>query len=115
MALRGYKGKTHTTPDTSHLVWKVANNVKELKLLSFQLHRERYPNSDAKSVTNLLDEGENKFRSSSLKTFNKKIQALNQGFAAEDEIDELGAAEFASLLEEDESSVFIDPNDSFHV
>jgi hypothetical protein len=31
-----YEGKTHTTPDTSMLVWKVANKVRELVLSKYQ-------------------------------------------------------------------------------
>jgi hypothetical protein len=39
-ALGGYKGKTHTTPNTSDLVWKVANDVREVDLLTFKLERQ---------------------------------------------------------------------------
>jgi len=104
LALRGYRGSSHTTPDTSSLVWKVANNVKEAELLLFKIHREHHPNSDAKSVLNLLDEGEKKLRSSSLKTFNKKIHALNEGYdtSSFEEVDELSGPDFRTVIEEDE-------------
>ncbi|KAH9956051.1 hypothetical protein BGW80DRAFT_1187911, partial [Lactifluus volemus] len=68
-----YEGKTHTTPDTSMLVWKVANEVRELALSKYQPGRKG--NDKQRLVTNLIDIGERKLLSSSLETFNKSLHA----------------------------------------
>ncbi|KAH9961657.1 hypothetical protein BGW80DRAFT_1463787 [Lactifluus volemus] len=67
-----YEGKTHTTPDTSMLVWKVANEVRELALSKYQ------PGQEAVVI--------------SLETFNKKLACIKAGH-----VDEM-----AGMIEEDE-------------
>ncbi|KAH9977436.1 hypothetical protein BJV77DRAFT_956753, partial [Russula vinacea] len=54
-----YQGKTHTTPDTSKLVWKVANKVQELMLGKYL--PDHKGNDKQKLVTNLIDVGERGF------------------------------------------------------
>ena len=85
-----YKGKMHTTPDTSGLVWKVASEVRELVLGKYQPRRKG--NDKQKLVTNLIDVGERKLLSSSLETFNKKLACMKAG----------NVGEMAEIAEEDE-------------
>jgi hypothetical protein len=72
-----YQGMTHTTPDTSTLVWKVAYEVRELSLSDYQPGRKG--NEKQKLVTNVIDVGERKLLSSSLETFNKKLACMKAG------------------------------------
>jgi hypothetical protein len=85
-----YEGKTHTTPDTSALVWKIANEVRELVLGKYQPSRKG--NDKQRLVTNLIDVGERKLLSSTLETFNKKLAYMKAG-----NVDEM-----AGMTEEDE-------------
>ena len=85
-----YQGKTHTTPDTSILVRKVANDVAELSLGKYQSGRKG--NEKQKLVPNLIDVGEKKLMLSSLETFNKKLACMKAG-----NLDEV-----AGITEEDE-------------
>jgi len=85
-----YKGKTHTTPDTSALVWKVAKEVRALVLGKYQLGRKG--NDKQKPVTNLIDAGERKLLSSTLETFNKKLACMKAG----------NVGNMAGITEEDE-------------
>ena len=80
-----YQRSTHTTPDTSHLVWRVADKIRDEEL---QVYRERRTgNSKVKEVVDILATGEAKLKSSSLATFNKKISTMVKGHAYEDEQD----------------------------
>lgn len=85
-----YQGKTHTTPDTSRLVWRVANEVRELVLGKYL--PDRKGNDKQKLVTNLIDIGEKRLISSTLETFNKKLACMKAG-----NVDEL-----AGMIEVDE-------------
>ena len=85
-----YQGKTHTTPDTSILVRKVANDIAELSLGKYQSGRKG--NEKQKLVPNLIDVGEKKLMSSSLEMFNKKLTCMKAG-----NLDEV-----AGITEEDE-------------
>lgn len=69
-----YKGTSHTTTDTSHLVLRVANKARELSLQEYDAHRE-----PVKSTTDILWAGEKKLCSASLATFNKKVLAMVAG------------------------------------
>ena len=72
-----YQGKTHTTPDTSKLVWKVANKVQELMLGKYL--PDHKGNDKQKLVTNLIDVGEKRLLSSTLEMFNKKLACMKAG------------------------------------
>jgi hypothetical protein len=85
-----YEGKTHTTPDTSMLVQKVANEVWELTLSKYQPGQKG--NDKQKLVPNLIVVGEKKLLSSSLETFNKRLACMKAG-----NLDEV-----AGITEEDE-------------
>jgi hypothetical protein len=70
----GYRGTTHTKPDTSHLVWRVADKARDEEL---QIYRKnRCGNAKAVAVHDILALGEKKLKSSSLGTFNRKIFAM---------------------------------------
>jgi hypothetical protein len=72
-----YQGKTHTTPDTSMLIWKIANDVWEHSLSKYQPGRKG--NEKQKLVPNLINVGERKLLLSSLETFNKKLACMKAG------------------------------------
>jgi len=83
----GYQGSTHTTVDTSALVWRIANKVRDLELQKRVNNREG--NKWMKAVVDVQALGYKKLESSSLGTFNKKIAAMKEGHATNMEIDEL--------------------------
>ncbi|KAF7358963.1 hypothetical protein MSAN_01236700 [Mycena sanguinolenta] len=81
-ALNGaYRNTSHTTPDTSQMVFRVANKAASERLQQF---------------------AKKKINSSTLKTFNKKLTAMIEGHSFEEEEDECPAA---MLTLGDESSV----------
>jgi hypothetical protein len=88
-----YKGTSHTTPDTSDCVWKVANKVNELGLYKFEIGREG--NEMAKKTVNIISLSEKRLKSSTLATFNKKVRRLHDGYLDEDtelDVDEMPPA-----------------------
>jgi hypothetical protein len=97
-----YEGTTHTTPDTSSLVWRIANDVRALGLNTYQL--DRRGNLKQKPVLNLIDIGEKKLVSSSLATFNKKLACMMAGNLDEavgiTEEDELPSMQMSVVFEE---------------
>ena len=80
-----YQRSTHTTPDTSHLVWRIADQIQDEELQIFK--EKRSGDSKVRAAVNILATGEAKLKSSSLATFNKKISAMVKGRAYEDELD----------------------------
>ena len=80
-----YQRSSHITPDMSHLVWCVADNIWDEELQVFR--EKRMGNSKVKAVVDILATGEAKLKSSSLATFNKKISTIVKGHAYEDEQD----------------------------
>jgi hypothetical protein len=77
-----YQGSTHTTPDTSHLVWRVADNAQDNEIQVFKANRSG--NSSVKGVVDTLTTGAAKLKSSSLGTFNRKVFATINGHSYED-------------------------------
>ncbi|KAJ7206287.1 hypothetical protein GGX14DRAFT_367375 [Mycena pura] len=89
-----YKSTGHTTPDTSHLVWRVQQKIADEGLHEFEQGRS---NNEIKKLTaNILERGEAKLKSSTLATFNKKTMAMIAGHAFEEEEDECPAMSFAT-------------------
>lgn len=82
-----YQGTTHKTPKTDHLVWRVANKVREEKLHSYK--EDRIGNKKVKLVPDIIYVGRAKLISSSLKTFNRKIHCMVEGREYDDEADSL--------------------------
>ena len=97
-----YEGRRHSTPNTSHLVWRVADKVKELELDKHQPGRSG--NDKQKPTVNLIEAGEKKLISSSLMTFNKRLACMIAGNMAEAaamaEADELPAVAFTLDVDE---------------
>ncbi|KAG2349493.1 hypothetical protein BDR05DRAFT_871931, partial [Suillus weaverae] len=67
----GYHGLNHTTPNTTPSVWRVANKIDELGLHAFNQDRE--DNDSVKPIADVLAEGEQKLKSLTLSTFNRKV------------------------------------------
>jgi len=87
-----YQGSTHTDVDTSALIWRIANNVREWQMQMGLSSREGV--TQPKLVTNLKQSGRQKFESSSLAAFNKKINDLKSGSPAEREVDDIAPLNF---------------------
>lgn len=102
IGLGRYGGTTHTTPDTSDLVWKVANKVKELELQIFKLQRQGHDNDTVKPVVDILAAGEQKLKSASLATFNKKVHTLINGHSVEEEVDEIPGVDYGDPIDNDD-------------
>lgn len=80
-----YQGSTHTDVNTDSLVWRIADKARDLRLQEVVEGRE----SAANHVPDLRALGREKFESSSLATFNKKIRLSIDGRPIEIEEDEL--------------------------
>ena len=91
----GYQGSTHTPPKADTLVWRIADKAKELSLQTKIINREGVKH--AKLTPDLRARGRQKFSSSVLATFNKKIANIIQGKVAlaEVEKDDLPPPAFA--------------------
>jgi hypothetical protein len=74
-----YLGSRHTTPDTSHLVWRVAEKVQDLGLHIADIYRPE--NKSVSLVKHTIRMGAKTLKSSTLKTWNKKLEARIQGRA----------------------------------
>ena len=82
-----YQSTTHTKPNTEHLVWIIANHIREEKLHIYKENRQG--NAKAVATLDILDIGEKKLKSSSLTTFNQKVRAMVEGRRYEEEPDSL--------------------------
>jgi len=69
-----YQGTTHTKADTTHLIWRVADKVRDEELQIFKQNRKG--NGKAVAFCDILALGEQKLKSSSLATFNRKVIAM---------------------------------------
>ena len=70
-----------------------------------QLKHERYPNNHASLVTDVLAKGEQKLKSSTLTTFNKKVCTLMSGYCVEEEVDDIPRTDYAEIGVEDEDDM----------
>ncbi|KAJ7597961.1 hypothetical protein C8J56DRAFT_774167, partial [Mycena floridula] len=89
------KGKT---PDTSSLVWRVVTAMSSVQVQVYKLEREG--NSTVKAFDDLHLKGDGHLSSSSVRTFNKKMDKVKAGGAFVPEVDEIGQAEFGNILGE---------------
>lgn len=89
-----YHGLTHITPDTNGSVRKIAHKINELKMHVFTPGRKT--NTTVKPVVDSLASGEQKLKSSTLATFNRKVQSMlaGEGPGIEPEEDEIPPASF---------------------
>jgi hypothetical protein len=77
----------------------MANTVQDLQLQEYVLNRKGQ--SSAKLVPDLHASGYEKFRSSSLATFNKKIRDMASGRSAPPETDDIPSPAFVNMEDED--------------
>lgn len=87
-----YHRSTYITPDTSASIRKVAYKLGELRL-----HipcTEQANNTRVTPVVNVLASGEQKLKSSTLVTFNRKVRAMISGEGFEADEDEIPRAAF---------------------
>jgi len=96
-----YQGSNHKPPDTSDLVWRVADKVRDDKLQIFDESRDG--NSKIKAVVNILATGEAKLKSSSLASFNKKVCAMVNGHAYEHEEDTIPEVQLTITTQAEEN------------
>lgn len=101
-----YQGATHKVPDTSVLVWRIADKAEELRLQDYVQGREGQ--STAKPVPDLRALGREKFASSSLATFNKKMSEFIAGKSVIVEEDDIPSPEFAIRDEGEEGEDYIE-------
>jgi hypothetical protein len=100
-----YQGSTHNLKNTPAIVFviRIANHVQELK---FQQELQSRHNVQSKTVPNLHRVGYRKIETSSLATYNKKMEELKmgRGFDA-DETDDISPAEFLETVIDTDGSV----------
>ncbi|KAF8241022.1 hypothetical protein L208DRAFT_1463431, partial [Tricholoma matsutake] len=86
-----YSGTTHTTPNTSAVVWKVTHKACKLKINTFTSDHEG--NDSIKSTVDTLATSERLIKCLTLTTFNKKRRNLASGIVLEDldEVDDIPA------------------------
>ena len=90
-----YQGLTHKNPNTSKLVWRIANKAQDLQLQEFMLNWEG--NASCHAIPDLRAFGRERLASSSLVMFNKKIQELIVGKDIVDEHNDLPLPNFEML------------------
>ncbi|KAF9234843.1 hypothetical protein BU15DRAFT_78605 [Melanogaster broomeanus] len=100
-----YHGITHTMPDTIAAIKKVSSKVSELELHSFK--PDRAENSLVRPVVDTLATGEQKLKSATLATFNRKVRGMMAGEGFELEEDEIAPAsfDFSHDTEQDSSGI----------
>ncbi|KAJ7589275.1 hypothetical protein C8J56DRAFT_784272, partial [Mycena floridula] len=90
-----HQGKSHTTPDTSALVWRVFDNLAATKLQNFL--PTWAGNSQSTAFTDLHFKGHQQLLSASLATFNKKMTAIKQGMSFDPELDEIAVISYHDM------------------
>ncbi|KAJ7814578.1 hypothetical protein B0H13DRAFT_1664696 [Mycena leptocephala] len=96
-----YQSTGHTTPDTSHLIWRVQGKVANEGL--HQFNAKRTNNSRRKLVADILKTGEAKLKSSTLATFKKKTMAMIAGHGFVDDEDDCPTMAYSSTLPDEYS------------
>lgn len=96
-----YQGKTHMTPDTSKLVWRIVDDLKKTGLQIFSQNREG--NATAQAVPDLRARGAKQLESASLTTFNKKIRNWIDGTVTDEvlEVDTIPSPAFENVTDVD--------------
>ncbi|KAJ7210897.1 hypothetical protein GGX14DRAFT_534724 [Mycena pura] len=95
-----YRSTSHTTPNTSALVWRVANKVTSEGLQQFE--DGRVNNASCKLTVDAMLTGEAKLKSSTLATFNKNMLLMIKGHAFEEEDDECPTMAYGTTALEDD-------------
>ncbi|KAJ7187450.1 hypothetical protein GGX14DRAFT_383550 [Mycena pura] len=100
-ALEGsHRSSSHTAPSTENMVLRVQRKAAQEGLHKFQPGRAN--NDTRKVVSDIQQAGEQKLKSSTIGTFNKKILAMAAGMTFEEEEDECPAVAFGSLSSPDD-------------
>ena len=76
--------------------------MKELELQIFKLQRQGhmlYNDTVKPVIVDILAAGEQKLKSASLATFNKKVHTLINGHSVEDEVDEISGMDYGDPVE----------------
>lgn len=81
-----YQSTTHTNASTEHLAWRVADKARDEILQKFR--KNRAGNSKIVPTLNTLQSGEQKLKSSSVASFNKKVMATKNGILVASELDD---------------------------
>ena len=104
-----YQGSTHKNAPAIVLVIHIADHVQELE---FQHELQSRRNFQSKTSPNLHRVGYQKFETSSLTTYNKKMEELKmgRGFDA-DETDNISPAEFQETVIDTDGSVVTSAHD----
>ncbi|KAJ7241231.1 hypothetical protein B0H12DRAFT_1024303, partial [Mycena haematopus] len=97
-----YNGRSHKTPHTSNLVWRIAHKARELGLNRFNPARDE--NSVVKASVDILSAGEAVLRSPSLATFNKNRKDLLKGIHVQEEEDEMPPMGLSLVRSEDDDN-----------
>ncbi|KAJ7199758.1 hypothetical protein GGX14DRAFT_572475 [Mycena pura] len=95
-----YRSTGHTTPDTSALVWRVADKVTSEGLQQFE--DGRVNNASCKLTVDAMLTGEAKLKSSTLATFNKNMLLMIKGHSFEEEEDECPTMAYGTTALEDD-------------
>ena len=98
-----YQGSTHKNAPAIVLVIRFADHVQELE---FQHELQSWRNVQSKTAPNLHRVGYRKFETTSLATYNKKMEELKmgRGFDA-DETDNISPADFQETVIDTDGSV----------
>ena len=104
-----YQGSTHKNAPAIVLVIRIADHVQELE---FQHELQSRRNVQSKTAPNLHRVGYRKFETSSLATYNKKMEELKmgRGFDA-DETDDISPADFQETVIDTDGSVVTSVHD----
>lgn len=95
-----HKNKSHHNVNTKDLVWKVANAARDHGLQIF--NSARVENAHTKPVINTIAAGDLKLRSSSLATFNKRVQVMATNRKTDSSEEDSDASSEDDLEEADE-------------
>ena len=100
----GYQSKSHKAVDPAALVWRIADKSLELGLQEKNFNRARSGGEipDLKATVMIKEAGYRKFESTSLASFNKKIEESRQGILTVHEVDEIPALALGLNSHEDE-------------
>lgn len=94
-----YQGLTHKDRDTSKLPWLIADKVRDLQLQDEVTDRDQLCTH---IIPDLRASGREKFSSSSLSTYNKKMEELKKGRPVTDKEDTIPSLSFGREQEVDE-------------
>ncbi|KAF9039933.1 hypothetical protein BJ165DRAFT_345110 [Panaeolus papilionaceus] len=96
----GYTSRSHKDVDTSSQVWLIAQKAQELKLQTRLPNRK--DNKKAKPVLDVHFSGYQKYFTSSLRTFNQKLESMKEGVEMADEVDDISPVDIELILPDED-------------